>query len=565
MPGLRPIDLLKCLSALALLQLVACSTDDVTGGGTNTGNATVTAMLRNPGGTPAVGARIWFVPVGDSPRPQLNKVLAAVDSTIADSDGNYEVLLDSGVYNMLAEGDSGVAYRDSILVPWQAVVRPPDDTLTAAGSIRGVVRLQPGDDSRTVFILFMGTRTWVTPVDSIGNFYVPNLAQGTYRVTIITTLSNYAAMDTVLCVVAGRDSVLPDTLRPAFTGIAAPSGLVLSYDQSMQIVSLIWEQSDTSLVSGYNVYRRNVDSGFVRLNGAPLSDTTYTDSTAQQDQNYTYQIKAVDKSGDEGPFSLGVSVIVSAAYVLSGETDFSATIDGVHRAVVRDDGTILIICGVGSRTPGLFVGDTAGQILRPFQTSTLGRPEDVGIDRTGTVYVTDYADSSLKVFSAQGDSLGKWKLDGPPTTVGVGDSLVHIVVNSRTVLSYALSGVLVRTMTLQENVYALDEGPVGELFVLVETALIRVSPDGTSVASLRDADPSMLTTYNANRGLTVVDSTSLAYLFNMVIYAVDLEGHSLSKLCLPVETIPLGIQVTGHTETIWVADGRGRILTYSPR
>jgi len=57
------------------------------------------------------------------------KKTASADSATTDSTGNYSVKLDTGTYNVLASGDSGVVYQDSITVTKDSAIRPPADTL----------------------------------------------------------------------------------------------------------------------------------------------------------------------------------------------------------------------------------------------------------------------------------------------------------------------------------------------------------------------------------------------------------------------------------------------------
>ena len=153
--------------------------------GTATETENVVAMLYNPGGTPAANAKVRFFPIHYNPRTGgLAKTQATVvDSTTTDAKGNYAVKLDTGTYNVLASGDSGVVYQDSITVINDSTIYPPADTLKAPGGVRGRVRLQPTDDARTVFILFLGTNTWGTPDDSTGSFTIGGMAEGTYGVT----------------------------------------------------------------------------------------------------------------------------------------------------------------------------------------------------------------------------------------------------------------------------------------------------------------------------------------------------------------------------------------------
>ena len=305
---MKPKSFITLLAAVLLLQ---CAPNPVANG---SGSTTETATVYNPGGSPAVNARVRFYPVNHNPRAGLAKIATTIDSATTDKNGNYAVTLDTGTYNMLVSGDSGLSYRDSITVTEDSAKVPPD-TLGAPGSIRGRIRLQPGDDARTVFLLFIGTNTWGTPDDSTGRFTAANMAEGTYRVRILTTLDMYLPKDTVLSVTAGKTDTLPHDIVLQYTGIPVPSGLKLSYDTLRQIVTLTWNKPTTGrAIKGYNMYRKHADStSFVKIAGV-ITDTVYKDSSAIQDQTYEYKVAAVDSQDNEGTKSQAANVVAVSAY-----------------------------------------------------------------------------------------------------------------------------------------------------------------------------------------------------------------------------------------------------------
>ena len=89
-----------------LFLFVTC-TNNVANNSTKTGNRSTLAMLYNPGGSPAVHAKIWFYPINYNPHTGgLAKKLAIMDSTTTNANGNYSIILDTGIYNVLAAGDS---------------------------------------------------------------------------------------------------------------------------------------------------------------------------------------------------------------------------------------------------------------------------------------------------------------------------------------------------------------------------------------------------------------------------------------------------------------------------
>jgi|GEM_PF-1346373 Predicted periplasmic ligand-binding sensor domain len=293
---------LSCLT-ICLCLYVTCSKN--TGvNNTKTETRTNSAKLYNPGGSPAKHAKVRFYPVNYNPHTGgLAKTLATIDSATTDSTGNYSVTLDTGTYNVLALGDSGMVFQDSITVTKDSAINPPPDTLKTPGGLRGRVRLQPGDDARTVFILFMGTNTWGTPDDSTGKFTVTNMAQGTYRVRILTTLDAYVPKDTALSVEAGKVDSLAHDIVLQYTGVPGPTGLKVSYDTLRQTVILMWNGADTSLIAGYNVYRAIKGQNFSLITQTPLPNTVtiYLDSAVSVGSTYEYRVVSRRASGEESP------------------------------------------------------------------------------------------------------------------------------------------------------------------------------------------------------------------------------------------------------------------------
>jgi hypothetical protein len=459
--------------APVLLLTCTCTNDkNITGNGSQTGNA-ITAMLYNPGGSPAANAKVKFYPIHYNPRTGgLTKTMATVvDSTTTDDKGNYTAKLDTGTYNVLAAGDSGVVYQDSITVVKDSTVHPPADTLKAPGGLRGRVRLQPGDDARTVFILFLGTNTWSTPDDSTGKFTVTNMAEGTYRVRILTTLDAYMPKDTVLSVTAGKVDSLTHDIVLQYTGIPVPSGLKINYDTLKQIVNLSWNKSPTGRkVAGYNVYRQymgSTDSSLVKIKST-WTDTVFHDSTGIQDQTYKYRIAVVDTQGTEGVKSMIDSVTIQPAffvadtifkvqghawvyaaeidaqgnYVIVNGTEYNSTPANIERyspsgilinswsipggveqwnvyncLAMGDSNTIF----VSTKNNMVIHYDTAGTILSQFQNFTKQQdstsPYAVGTVRgfslfKDTLYIGNTVNHSIVAFSTAGDSLFSWGQDG---------------------------------------------------------------------------------------------------------------------------------------------------------
>jgi len=76
-------------------------------------------------------------------------------------------------------------------------------------------------------------------------------------------------------------------------------------------VSLTWNASTSSNISGYNIYRAvyvSACGAFTKLNGTTLDTTTsYTDSVVTNGTNYCYATTAVDSTNAESGYSNIVS------------------------------------------------------------------------------------------------------------------------------------------------------------------------------------------------------------------------------------------------------------------
>jgi hypothetical protein len=72
-------------------------------------------------------------------------------------------------------------------------------------------------------------------------------------------------------------------------------------------MATFWLRNQELDLAGYNVYRSTVSgSGYAKVNGALVTDTTYRDSGLMSDTMYYYVITAVDSSANEGNRSAAV-------------------------------------------------------------------------------------------------------------------------------------------------------------------------------------------------------------------------------------------------------------------
>jgi hypothetical protein len=378
--------MIMTLCGAAILLMTLCGRNP--GSGTETGNGVVAAMLRNPGGSPAKHATVYFYPVNYNPRTGgLGKTAVTIDSTTTDTNGNFTITLPADTYTMQASGDSGLAFQDSITAVKDSTVRPDPDTLKPAGSIRGVVRLEEGGDPRTIFILFMGTRTFTWPDDAAGNFTSGPMAAGHYRVRLITTTPDYLPLDDTLTVTAGENDTLADTIVLKYNGIPIPKNVRIVYDTLKQIVSLSWDSASASRVSSYNVYRRNfgLNTVLARINVNPITGTSYRDSSGVQDSTYEYQVAAVNAGASEGTKSVAMRVTVIAAFELI-DTIGVDILQGYQRIKVGSNGIVYIVDIVDSNW-NLHLFDSSYALLNTLNNTALKPPLSFDLDSLGNIYI----------------------------------------------------------------------------------------------------------------------------------------------------------------------------------
>jgi hypothetical protein len=528
------------------------------GSGTETGNPTVTAMLYNPGGSPAVSAKVYFRHHDNDPRPGFDS--GVVDSTTTDANGNYSVTLDPGTYTIEAIGDSGLAYVDSVTVINDSIVRPDPDTLKPAGTIRGVVRFEEGGDPTTIFILFMGTRTFTWPDDTFGNFSSGALAEGDYRVKILTTTPDYEVKDDTLSVRAGQNDTLADTIVLKYNGIPIPKNIRIVYDTLKQIVNLTWDSANARLVSSYNVYRRNVglNTVFARINTSPVTSTVYRDSTGVQDSMYEYQVAAVNAGAMEGTKSAAVQVTVVSAFTLLKTLNVANISTDIAKVIGASTSQNFYIL---SRAPtaGIFLLDSSGAEIDSFGLEVLNEPYEMTQDSLGNFYISDVFLDSLGQnvhriikFNLIGEKLKEWNIAGSANSLTVYDSILIAGTNIG-IFFFSLEGDSAGSFTWQEtNLKGLAVGSNDNLFLFGNKTISEFTLNGSFIDSIYNTDLSQLPGYNDNGYLLSIGNSMLMFILNKVLYIIDENGNFISKLTSI--GIPRKIHFSVEDKTIWIPD-----------
>ena len=77
-------------------------------------------------------------------------------------------------------------------------------------------------------------------------------------------------------------------------------------------IDLSWEPNHESDLSGYLIYRSDLDGGEtgtgpLRLNTTPVSGPSYQDDKVLPGHHYTYTVTSVDRNGNESKHSVPFS------------------------------------------------------------------------------------------------------------------------------------------------------------------------------------------------------------------------------------------------------------------
>ena len=118
---------------------------------------------------------------------------------------------------------------------------------------------------------------------------------------------------TVLGSAAGTVSILSASL-PSSASISLSGNGVNSTTTTppatQHTVSLSWDASSSSTISGYRVYRSSISGAEFSLLTATIPELAYSDSTVVSGHTYYYVVTAVDSVGVESPFSDQVTAVI---------------------------------------------------------------------------------------------------------------------------------------------------------------------------------------------------------------------------------------------------------------
>lgn len=345
--------------SLFLMCLISCNTKQYAGNGTRLGNPAIVGTIYQPDGkSPAPDVMVHLrsknalVDISTVGSIHDNDQSIAV---VTNSEGKFvftEIEIGSYMIECLDDNDNYAVYETVIVENYDTTISLPADTLKPAGAIAGHIRLPEGGELNKIYVLVFGVQKFAM-VNNSGNFFIDNLAEGTYSLRIISSLADYGVIDTpMISVVSGNNTDL-GTIELPFTGTPLLKNISIDYDTLKNVVSLSWDQLDTSQILGVNVSRRTeydlIDSLklsycgyelisdnkiYTKLNKSPLREPFYHDSTAVQNRIYAYRLSVIRKDTTETVKSHVLPLRAVACFSTEQNIYWTSPVNGIEGQII---------------------------------------------------------------------------------------------------------------------------------------------------------------------------------------------------------------------------------------
>jgi hypothetical protein len=411
------------LAAAAIL--VGCAKDNTANVQPTVGHPVITGVLYDPDGKVSRNATV---------RIRKKSVLAlplesglekrGADSLAAKTDNagrySFDAVLEPDTYVVEAKSENNAVFIDSVTI----VKKDTDLTLASAtlepmGAIKGSVALSQGGNVQQVYVLAFGIDRFAK-VNADGSFLFTELAGGLYTLRVISGIPDFSTLDTGNIAVHAAETTDVKTLKLSYRSVLTPQNLNAVFDTMGQVVKLMWNRLDSSLVKGYKIYRLNKtqNSAIPFLDSTLVNDTIFVDSQGIQDQRYEYRIAAINKNNQEGQKSDGVQIKIESYLTL--DTVFSPIVlpENADLSMHIEDMTI-------SPTNEIFVPYLSSGLIQVYD-STMQPKRQIG---TGNFQLGGITFADNKVFIHQWN-MPIWETMTDPTKRTGNGSYSVLVFNS---------------------------------------------------------------------------------------------------------------------------------------
>ncbi len=440
--------------------------------------------------------------LADTSGSVLTKTMVSSLSTLTDGNGrfSFKTELEPDMYVIEANSYNTAVFIDSINIQSPtSIVKLEADTLKPMGAIKGLVKLSYGGLAQKIYVLIFGIDRFVN-LNEDGSFIFPDLAEGNYTIRFVSGLNDYEAVNVENVIVHAADTTDMQTINLPYRGIPIPQNITILYDTLHQRVTLSWSKLDSSIVNGYNVYRRNVDSNSIfqkPLNYRPVNDTAFIDSSGEQDLTYEYKVTAINNSGKESVKSNSRTATI-ASYL---------TTDTIIKINVGDYSSI---ADISCNSDEIFVSENLYPRIQVFDSAMHYRRQICD----GTF--------AAKRISAMGDTVFAVKMDVKSEN--------SQTVYTDSIFAFSSMGILISKMAGPEysgDIYA----KLGKLYFTGQYSIYIYATNGTLEKSLPvDAKPSC-------RSVFVSDSNSIFFGTNSKVVKVNNNGDPVLDLTIPNGTI----------------------------
>ena len=283
------------LAVCVALVLMRCSTPQISGGTTDTGNVRVSAVMYHFDGSFAAGASVKMRPEDYLVDSDTLSNKNDLRETVTDSDGHFQFdSITGGSYCIEINDGKEAAFLFRIIIDSVNEYRKDtvlSGTLKPYAKVEGNVNIHDPVDH--LYCLVYGLERKV-PVDSSGNFVIDNLPEGTYNFKIVSDSSTFKPIHINDIKATSGSETRISNVTPGFS-----KRIILNTAASGAAIN--------GRVTGFPVLIRLNSTNFnFDSSAADGSDIRFTDSNGKP---LSYEIERWDNSAKEAEVWVKVDTI----------------------------------------------------------------------------------------------------------------------------------------------------------------------------------------------------------------------------------------------------------------